>query len=63
MQWSFPNKASAVPQIMTFTGVKEDKPKTGFESLASTGLVTITTSDPNQKLYHGLTQVGLSAVL
>ncbi|KAK4374655.1 hypothetical protein RND71_005332 [Anisodus tanguticus] len=46
MQWSFPNKAH--PQYLSFRGTppqqNNNKPKTGFESLASAGLVTITTT-------------------
>ncbi|KAL3824928.1 hypothetical protein ACJIZ3_020957 [Penstemon smallii] len=46
MQWSFSNKSSA-PQLLSFHGSNsnEERVKTGFHSLASTGLVTITTSD------------------
>lgn len=43
MQWSFSNKGSALPQLLSFQGALEDKPKTGFNSLASSGLVTMTT--------------------
>ncbi|XP_057804193.1 protein TIFY 6B-like [Salvia miltiorrhiza] len=44
MQWSFSNKGSALPQLLSFQGAQEDKqPKTGFNSLASSGLVTLTT--------------------
>lgn len=44
MQWSFSNKNSALPQLLSFQGAQEEKPKTGFDSLPSTGLVTITTT-------------------
>lgn len=43
MQWSFSNKGSALPQLLSFHGALDDKPKTGFNSLASSGLVTMTT--------------------
>ena len=44
MQWSFSNKGSALPNLLSFQGGQEDKqPKTGFNSLASSGLVTLTT--------------------
>lgn len=63
MQWSFSNKASANSQFFSFegagTGAKDDKPKTGFEALASTGLVTITTTeavDSSQKPYSSVMQ-------
>ncbi|KAL8041790.1 hypothetical protein ABFX02_09G006700 [Erythranthe guttata] len=49
MQWSFSNKgSSAVPQLLSFQGGQEDnsnKLKTGFDSLTSTGLVTVTTRE------------------
>ena len=64
MQWSFSNKASANPQFFSFegagAGAKDDKPKTGFEALATTGLVTITTTeavDSSQKPYSSVVQV------
>lgn len=53
MQWSFPNKVSALPQLLSF---QEEKPKTGFDSLASTGLVTITTTDSEHKSYSDVVQ-------
>ncbi|KAL0335821.1 UNVERIFIED_CONTAM: protein TIFY 6B [Sesamum radiatum] len=53
MQWSFPNKVSALPQLLSF---QEEKPKTGFDSLALTGLVTITTTDSEHKSYSGVVQ-------
>ncbi|KAL0385202.1 UNVERIFIED_CONTAM: protein TIFY 6B [Sesamum radiatum] len=53
MHWSFPNKVSALPQLLSF---QEEKPKTGFDSLASTGLVTITTTDSEHKSYSGVVQ-------
>ncbi|XP_022841492.1 protein TIFY 6B-like isoform X2 [Olea europaea var. sylvestris] len=60
MQWSFPNKVSAVPQLLSFQGAQIEKPKTGFDSLASSGLVTITTTteafDSDQKPYSGVMQ-------
>lgn len=42
MQWPLSNKTCAVPQMLSYHG---DRPMTGFDSLASTGLVTITTTD------------------
>ncbi|XP_047944403.1 protein TIFY 6B-like isoform X1 [Salvia hispanica] len=53
MQWSFSNKGSAHPQLLSFQGAQEDKqPKTGFHSLASSGLVNLNTdvfnSNPSQ---------------
>lgn len=62
MQWSFSNKISGNSQFFSFegAGAKDDKPKTGFEALASTGLVTITTTeavDSSQKSYSSVMQV------
>lgn len=45
MQWSFSNKAPTLPRLLSFQDVHEEIPKTGFESLASTGLVSITTTE------------------
>ncbi|KAI3454354.1 hypothetical protein Pfo_011017 [Paulownia fortunei] len=45
MQWSFSNKVSALPQLLSFQGAQEEKPKTGFDSLASTGLMTLATTE------------------
>ncbi|XP_073140376.1 protein TIFY 6B-like isoform X2 [Henckelia pumila] len=59
MQWSFSNKASALPQLLSFQDVHEEKPKTGFDSLASTGLVSITTTEafgPDHNPYSGVMQ-------
>ncbi|CAN4088716.1 unnamed protein product [Withania somnifera] len=59
MQWSFPNNISAHPQYLSFKSAHEDKPKVGFDSLASTGLVTITTTesvDSSHRTYPGVTQ-------
>ncbi|XP_060205414.1 protein TIFY 6B isoform X2 [Lycium barbarum] len=59
MQWSFSNNVSAHPHYLSFKSAEEDKPKTGFESLASTGLVTITTTeavDSSHRTYSGVTQ-------
>ncbi|XP_051123208.1 protein TIFY 6B-like isoform X2 [Andrographis paniculata] len=56
MHWSFPNKASFGSNLLSF---QEDKPlKAGFDSLASTGLVAITTDsfDSDNKFY-GPTQI------
>ncbi|KAK6123616.1 hypothetical protein DH2020_042648 [Rehmannia glutinosa] len=44
MQWSFSKKGSAPPHLLSFHGVQEENPKTGFDSLTSTGLVTLTTT-------------------
>ncbi|KAH6815839.1 hypothetical protein C2S53_005613 [Perilla frutescens var. hirtella] len=43
MQWSFSNKGSALPQLLSFQGAQENKPMIGFDSLASSGLVNLTT--------------------
>lgn len=59
MQWSFSNDVSAHPQYLSFKSAQEDKPKIGFDSLASTGLVTITTTeavDSSHRTYSGVTQ-------
>ncbi|XP_011072018.1 protein TIFY 6B isoform X1 [Sesamum indicum] len=48
MQWSFSNSGSA-PQLLSFQAAQEEKPKTGFDSLTSTGLVTVTTTEAAQK--------------
>lgn len=60
MQWSFSNNISTHPQYLSFKGAQEDRPKTGFDSLASTGLVTITTTeavDSSHRSYSGVGQV------
>ncbi|KAL3343472.1 hypothetical protein AABB24_027152 [Solanum stoloniferum] len=59
MQWSFSNNVSAHPQYLSFKSAPEDKPKFGFDSLASTGLVTITTTeavDSSHRTYSDVTQ-------
>ncbi|XP_016439110.2 protein TIFY 6B-like isoform X1 [Nicotiana tabacum] len=59
MQWSFSNNISTHPQYLSFKAAQEDRPKTGFDSLASTGLVTITTTeavDSSHRPYSGVTQ-------
>nr|ALI87031.1 JAZ3 [Catharanthus roseus] len=59
MQWSFPNRGGSATQFLSFEASKEEKPKTGFEALASTGLVTITTSeavDSGMKPYSSIVQ-------
>ncbi|XP_073294343.1 protein TIFY 6B-like isoform X1 [Primulina huaijiensis] len=59
MQWSFSNKVSPLPQLLSFQDVHEEKPKTGFDSLASTGLVSITTTeafDSDHNPYSGVMQ-------
>lgn len=58
MQWSFSNNISAHPQYLSFKSAQEE-PKIGFDSLASTGLVTITTAeavDSSHRTYTGVTQ-------
>ncbi|CAA2993108.1 Hypothetical predicted protein [Olea europaea subsp. europaea] len=58
MQWSFSSKVSA-PQVLSFQGTPENKLKTGFDSLSSTRLVTITTADATDsslKPYSGVVQ-------
>lgn len=66
MQWSFSNKISGNFQFLSFegagagAGAKDEKPKTGFEALASTGLVTVTTTeavDSSQKPFSSVLQV------
>ncbi|XP_042063367.1 protein TIFY 6B-like [Salvia splendens] len=42
MEWPLPNKSYANPQLLSFHG---SNAKTGFDSLASAGLVTITTKE------------------
>nr|GLL29344.1 protein TIFY 6B-like isoform X1 [Ipomoea trifida] len=52
-------KISNLPQYLSFKGVQEEKPKTGFDALASTGLVTITTTeavDSGIRAFSGATQ-------
>lgn len=59
MNWSFSNKASA-PQFLPFHGAQEERVRTGFDSLASAGLVTITTTEAfnsDKKSYPDLLQV------
>lgn len=58
MRWSFSN-ISAHPQYLSFKSAPEDKPKIGFDSLASTGLVTITTTeavDSSHQTYPDVSQ-------
>ncbi|PHU24229.1 hypothetical protein BC332_09336 [Capsicum chinense] len=58
MQWSFSN-VSAHPQYLSFKNAQEDKPEIGFDSLASTGLVTITTTkavDSRHRTCPGVTR-------
>ncbi|KAL8547721.1 hypothetical protein ACS0TY_007154 [Phlomoides rotata] len=48
MQWSLSNNTRAVPHLISsYHGAQaqHDRPMTGFDSLASTGLVTITTTE------------------
>nr|ATB56304.1 TIFY6B [Salvia miltiorrhiza] len=45
MEWRLPNKSFAQPQLLSFHGSHGEKAKTGFDSLASAGLVTITTTE------------------
>lgn len=59
MRWSF-SSISAHPQYLSFKSAPEDKPKIGFDSLASTGLVTITTTeavDSSHQTYPDVSQV------
>ncbi|KAG5007517.1 hypothetical protein GLYMA_09G174200v4 [Glycine max] len=64
MQWSFPNKVSALPQFLSFKTNQEDKPrKTILEPLASSGYMAMSTQyafDSNQKSFLGLTNRNLS---
>lgn len=58
MQWSF----SSQGQVLSFQGSaqEDNRPKTGFESLASTGLVTLTTREAlesDHKSYPSAPQV------
>ncbi|CAN4086594.1 unnamed protein product [Withania somnifera] len=65
MQWSFSNNISAHPQYLSFKSAQEDKPRIGFDSLASTGLVTITTTeavDSSHRTYSGVTQNMITTV-
>lgn len=61
LQRSFSNKAP--PQYLSFKDAQGNTPKTGFDSLASAGLVTITTSheavDSIHRPYTAVTQVCL----
>lgn len=60
MQRSSSTKISNLPQYLSFKGAQEEKPKTGFDALASTGLVTITTTeavDSSLRPFSGATQV------
>ncbi|XAR48278.1 hypothetical protein NMG60_11031038 [Bertholletia excelsa] len=46
MQWSFSNKASAAPQILSFKASQDDGPrKTAYDSPMSTRYMTISTAD------------------
>ncbi|KAH6828923.1 hypothetical protein C2S53_013490 [Perilla frutescens var. hirtella] len=61
MQWPLSNKfsSSSQPQLLSFHGSShEEKPKTGFNALASAGLVTITTTeiDSDHRSYSGVMQ-------
>lgn len=50
MQWSFSNKVSALPQFLSFKGAQEDnRPvRTGYDSLSSTGYMTVSASEAVQ---------------
>ncbi|TKY44811.1 TIFY 6B [Spatholobus suberectus] len=64
MQWSFPNKVSALPQFLSFKTNQEDRPrKTILDPLASSGYMTMSPKDAfdsNQKPFLGVTQKKLS---
>lgn len=47
MDWQLSNKSYACPQLFAFRNSHEESPKTGFDSLASAGLVTIITTEIN----------------
>lgn len=64
MQWSFPNKVSALPQLLSFKTNQEERPrKNVLDPLASSGYMTMSTKDSfesNQKPFLGVTQKNLS---
>nr|XP_027193444.1 protein TIFY 6B isoform X3 [Cicer arietinum] len=65
MQWSFSNKASTVPQFLSFkNNTHEDRSRnTTMDPLASSGYMTISTKDAfdsNQKSFLAVTQESLS---
>ncbi|KAL3502531.1 hypothetical protein ACH5RR_036980 [Cinchona calisaya] len=58
------NLCTLFMKLFSFEGGKDDKPKTGFEALASIVLVTITTIeivDSNQKPYLSDMQIRIGA--
>ncbi|KAL2344133.1 hypothetical protein Fmac_005418 [Flemingia macrophylla] len=64
MQWSFPNKVSALPHFLSFKTNQEDRSRmTVLDPLASSGYMTISTKgafDTDQKPFLGVTQKKLS---
>ncbi|XP_057514405.1 protein TIFY 6B isoform X2 [Actinidia eriantha] len=65
MQWSFANKVSAVPRLLSFKSSTQDdgSKKTGFYSLASTGFMTISSVEAfesNHKHYSSIMQKKLT---
>lgn len=63
MQWPLSNKTCAHPQqFLSFHGSHQNKPKTGFDSLSSAGLVTITTTeiDSDHRSYSGVMQKNIA---
>lgn len=61
MQWSFSNKVSALPQLLSFKNTQEDRSRnTILDPLASSGYMNMSTKDvfdSNQKSFLGVTQV------
>lgn len=64
IQWSFSNKVSAVPQLLSFKATQEDRTKkTNLDPIASSGYMSVATVDAyesNQKPFLGVTQVCFS---
>ncbi|KAJ9676764.1 hypothetical protein PVL29_021998 [Vitis rotundifolia] len=65
MQWSFPNKVSAIPHFLSFKAVQEDRPRRGVydHPFASSGLMPVSTADAlesNRQPHPGVVQKNLN---
>ncbi|XP_043813851.1 protein TIFY 6B isoform X2 [Manihot esculenta] len=64
MQWSFSNKVSAIPQILSFKSGVEEKPrKPTHDRIASSGFIPISTADAfdsNHKSYNSMVQKNMT---
>ncbi len=65
MQWSFPNKVSAIPHFLSFKAAQDDRPRRSVcdHPLTSSGLMSMSTADAiesNQKSHSGVVQKSLN---